>query len=322
MGKDTANKLKYLIADKIHPTAKPLLENLGFSVDWFPEISNEEVLKIIGQYDGIIISTKTIINRKLIDKAINLKVVGRVGSGMDHIDQVYCKEKGIACLSSPEGNCNAVAEHAMAMLLSLSNHLIRANNEVKNGIWKRFENTGFELSGKTIGIIGFGHTGSAFAKKLSGFDANILVYDKYKSNFGVDYITEVNYSEILEKSDVISFHLPYNMETHHWVCKEFIESCKKRVIIINTSRGAIVKTEDLLWALEHEKVKGICLDVFEDEPLDLGKINSKSLYSNILGYDNVVVSPHIAGWTVEAKEKLVSVLVKKIECFTNKQETQ
>lgn len=322
MSKEHTPQTKYLITDKVHPSAQPLLEKLGFEVDWFPNITNEEVYKIVDQYEGLIISTKTTINKRLIDKATKLKVVGRVGSGMDHIDQDYCKEKGIKCFSSPEGNCNAVAEHAMAMLLSLSNHLIRANNEVKNGIWKRFENTGFELTGKTVGIIGFGHTGSAFAKKLSGFGVDILVYDKYKNNFNIDYIKEVDYSEILEHADVISFHLPYNTETHHWINKEFIESCNKKPVIINTSRGAIAKTKDLLLALENDELNGICLDVFEDEPLDCNKGNNKYLYNKLLEYENVIVSPHIAGWTKEAKVKLVSVLVKKIENYTNKQGKQ
>ncbi|MEZ5006733.1 MAG: NAD(P)-dependent oxidoreductase [Chitinophagales bacterium] len=305
--------LKYLITDKIHPSARPLLEALDIEVDWFPDITNEEVAKIIHQYDGIIISTKTIINKSLIDKATKLKVVGRVGSGMDHIDQVYCKSNGIECFSSPEGNCNAVAEHAMAMLLAQSNHLIRANYEVKNGIWKRFENTGFELEGKTIGIIGYGHTGSAFARKLSGFEAEVLVYDKYKRGFGNESIHEVNFETIVKKAEVISFHIPYNKETHHWINREFVENCAKQPIIINTSRGAIANTEDLLWALQSKKLRGLCLDVFEDEPLNSNNVNPLELYQKIMAFDNVIVTPHIAGWTDEAKQKLVSILVKKIE---------
>lgn len=310
MGK---NRLKYLITDKIHPSARPLLEELGIDVDWYPDITNEEVGRNVDGYDGLIISTKTIIDKALVDKAVRLKVIGRVGSGMDHIDLAYCRSKGIVCLSSPEGNCNAVAEHAMAMLLAQSNHIIRANNEVKSGLWKRFENTGFELQGKTIGIIGYGHTGSTFARKLSGFEVEILAYDKYKDHFGNELVKEATYEELIEQADVISFHIPYNKETHHWINKEFIKKCKKRPILINTSRGAIAKSTDLLWALENDLLKGLCLDVFEDEPLDKGEVNEGQLYQKIMAYDNVIVTPHIAGWTEEAKEKLVSILVKKIE---------
>ena len=313
---------KYLVTDKVHPSVKPLLEALGYEVDWYPTISNPEVYAIIDQYEGIIISSKTIINKSLIDKGKNLKIVGRAGSGMEHVDQAYCQEKGIVCLNSPEGNCNAVAEHAMAMLLALSNNLIRAHNEVNNSLWKRFENTGFELKGKTVGIIGYGYTGSAFAKKIKAFDTTIIIYDKYKNNFENEWVKEVNDKELMEQADIISFHIPYNEETHHWLNKEFLNSCQQKPIIINTSRGAIAKTEDLLWALQNEKIEGLCLDVFEDEPIDQNRIHPIELYKKLMTFDKVVVTPHIAGWSKEAKQQLVSVLVKKIEKTANKQDKQ
>ncbi len=304
---------KWILTDKFHALAKETLESWGFEVDWQPNISNEELLEIIHKYYGIIISTKTRIDKQLIDRAENLKVVGRVGSGMEHVDQIYLKEKGIACFNSPEGNCNAVAEHSLAMLLTLANNLMIVKDELKAGVWRREENRGFELKGRTIAIIGYGHTGSAFARKLSGFDCKVMAYDKYKSGFSDEYVEECSYETILENAEVISFHIPYNQETHHWINRSFIESCNDKVVLINTSRGAIANTKDLLLALENDKIKGLCLDVFEDEPINAGKINQPDLYRKILKFNNVVASPHIAGWSIESKTKLVSELMSKIE---------
>jgi D-3-phosphoglycerate dehydrogenase len=308
---------KWLITDNIHPTAQQQLEALGFEVDWQPNISNEEVLEIIGNYFGIIISTKTIINKTLIDKAKQLKIVGRVGAGMDHVDQVYCAEKGIACFSSPGGNAHAVAEHVVGMILSFSKNIVKANQQVKKGEWIRAENTGFEICGKTVGIIGFGNTGSTLAKKLSGFDCEILAYDKYKSNYGNAYTRESTVKEIVERAHIISFHVPLTAETHHWLNQTFFEACKQQPLIINASRGAVCNTDDLIAALEQGAIRGCCMDVFEDEPLNAEKVNGFSVYQKLLGLDNVIVSPHIAGWSFEAKKRMVDILMDSVRQFLN-----
>lgn len=310
---------KWLITDFVHESAKTQLEEMGFVVDWIPAISNLEVLKIIDQYFGLIISTKTIIDKTLVNKASKLKIIGRVGVGMDHVNQIYCKEKGIECFNSPGGNANAVAEHVIGMLFGFSKNIYSANHQIKNGIWKRTENTGFEIKGKTIGIIGFGNTGSSLAKKLVGFDCEILAYDKYKSGFGTAIIKEATYLEILDKADVISFHVPYTTETHHWINNEFITSCKQHPLIINASRGAICNTPDLLWAIQNNKIKGCCIDVFEDEPISKGKIHSAELYKKLLAFDNVIASPHIAGWSYEAKQAMVEILMNQISKFLKNQ---
>jgi D-3-phosphoglycerate dehydrogenase len=308
---------KWLITDNVHPSAKLQLEAMGFEVDWQPNISNEEVLNIIQDYVGLIISTKTIINRVLIDKATRLKVVGRVGAGMDHIDLNYCQEKGITCFSSPGGNAGAVAEHVVGMILGFSKNIIKANHQLKNGEWIRFENTGFELKGKTIGIIGFGNTGSNLAKKLSGFDCEILAYDKYLKHYGNSYTKEATFEEIVSKADIISFHVPLTKETHHCINSAFFDACLKTPLIINASRGAICNTSDLIIALEQKKIRGCCIDVFEDEPLQEGKVNAYQLYQKLMAFDNVIVSPHIAGWSVEAKRNMVDILMDSIRQWLN-----
>ena len=314
---------KWIITDHISPLAKQSLEEMGKYVDYRPDISNTELANIIRDYEGLMISSKTLVTPQLIDKATKLKIVARVGSGMEHIDMDHCRSKGIICLNSPEGNCNAVAEHAFGMLLSLANNIRTSNNELLNGIWDREGNRGFELKGMTIGIIGYGHTGASLARKFLGWDTHVVAHDKYKTGFGEpDSVKEVDYKELLQISDIISFHVPYTDETHHWVNHDFIQSCKQGVIIINTSRGAIVDTSCLEPALNSGQLGGICLDVFEDEPLSAKKNHSESDYLELLSLDRVIATPHIAGWSNESKILLVFRLISKIEQALNKQRIQ
>ena len=283
----------------------------------------------------------------MIDLANNLKFVGRVGSGMEIVDIPYAESKNIAVLSSPEGNRNAVAEHALGMLLSLMNHLNRANNEVKNFIWRREENRGVELLGKKIGIIGFGNTGSSFAAKLLGFGAEILIYDKYlpkgylkkflpknisdkhfiaslKSfvsphidtntfNYNFSNYKESNLSDIQAQCDIISFHLPLTPETKHFVHDSFLTHCIQNPILINTSRGNVIETRSLIAALTNQKVRGACLDVFENEKVNTLTVSEREIYSELYNFENVLVTPHIAGWTTESKQRLAEILLEKIK---------
>lgn len=303
---------RVLITAEIHSYLQNRLEFLDFEVDVIEEISREELLKIIPNYSILIITTYTKVDQELIDKAIQLKIVGRVGSGMENVDISYCKSKNIICVNSPEGNGNAVGEHSLAMLLNLLNNINKANNELKKNIFLREENRGEELDGKTIGIIGFGHTGTAFAKKLRGFDVEILVYDKYKKTED-NFVQQVSLDVLQTKADIISFHVPYNEETHYFLNKEFIKKCIKTPIFINTSRGAIFNILDIIAALENKKIKGLCIDVFEDEPITKNKIHSTEIYQKLLSYNNVIATPHIAGWTKESKYKLAKILMDKIE---------
>lgn len=303
---------RVLITADIDNYLQQRFEALGYLVDVKPEIERDELFGIIAEYSILIITTYTKIDAELIDKATNLKIVGRVGSGMENVDVEYCETKNISCVNSPEGNGNAVGEHCLAMLLNLLNNITKANNELKQNIFLREENRGEELDGKTIGIIGYGFTGNAFAKKLRGFDVEILVYDKYKIPTD-SFVKNVTLQELQKRCDVISFHVPYNTETHYYCDEQFISDCSKKPIIINTSRGTVVNTIDIINAIETQKINGFCVDVYEDEPITKNKIHSTETYQKLFSFKNVIATPHIAGWTKESKYKLVKILMDKIE---------
>lgn len=259
-------------------------------------------------------------DKEFIDKAKNLIFIGRVGSGLDSIDVEYANAKGIACLNSPEGNRDAVGEHVIGMLLALLNKICIANNEVKNGRWNREENRGLEIKGKTIGIIGYGNMGSAFAQKLKGFESNVIAYDKYKTNFGNDFVSEVSLEKIFEETDILSLHVPLTDETTYMVNDNFINSFKSKIYLINSSRGKVVNTDDLVNNLKNGKVLGAALDVIEYEETSFEKLVAGSWkleanpsFNYLKNVDNVILTPHIAGWTFESKIKLSMVLADKIK---------
>ncbi|MEZ4906607.1 MAG: NAD(P)-dependent oxidoreductase [Saprospiraceae bacterium] len=295
-----------LITDYVHEFLIENLINDGFKVDYFPDITLVEVKEIINNYEGIVINTKIPIDKEMMDLGARLKVIVRLGSGLEIVDLNYAKEKGIIVKNTPEGNRNAVGEHALGMLLALMNNIVIANNEVKEFNWEREKNRGNELEGKTIGIIGFGNTGSAFAKLLSGFDIKILAYDKYKQRFASEFrnTIETDLKEIFEESDIVSFHVPLTKETYHMGNTDFFKSFNKDVFVINTSRGKVIKTEDLIENLSTKKIKGAAIDVFENEHPSTYTDDEKLMYSNLLSMENVVATPHIAGWTKESKFKI------------------
>lgn len=305
-------KKKVIITDFLHPYLAQQLEAMQFDVHVQPEITNSALFEVIGDYEGLVLSTKIIVTPKLIDRASKLKFIARAGSGLDTIDVAYAQSKNIHVLSSPEANANAVAEHALGMLLALMNQILKADNEIRNGIWQREENRGYELDGKTVGIIGFGNNGSAFAKKLGGFDVDILVYDKYKSGFGSGRIIESTLNQLQENCDVISFHVPYTEETHFYFNQGFIEAFKKPVWLINTSRGKIVNTADLIAAIKNGKLKGAALDVFEYENFNQMPPDYKLLLDALRTMQNVILTPHVAGWTHESYFKISKILAEKI----------
>jgi D-3-phosphoglycerate dehydrogenase / 2-oxoglutarate reductase len=303
-----------LITDGVDPLLIEGLENLGYSCDYFPNISLAQTIEMIEPYEGLIINSKIIVDKRFLDKAVHLKFLGRLGSGMEIIDQDYAVKKGVAVFSAPEGNCNAVAEHALGMLLALANNMLRADRQVRQKIWEREQNRGFELMGKTIGIIGFGHTGSAFAGKLSGMGMRVLAYDKYKKDYASNYphVIESEMEELFQKADILSFHLPLTEEVIHLVDEDYISKCKKRVILINTSRGKVIKTAALINGLDNGNIKGACLDVFENEkPLTFTKAEELQ-FARLYSFDQVILSPHIAGWTLESKRRLAAILLEKI----------
>jgi D-3-phosphoglycerate dehydrogenase len=304
-----------LITDDCHPVLTEGLADLGYAIDFEPHITPEETLRRIADYEGLVINSKIVVDKPFLDAAVRLRFVARLGSGMEIVDRAYAAEKGVAVLSSPEGNRNAVAEQALGMLLALANNLLRADREVRRNEWRREANRGFELRGKTIGLIGFGHTGSQFARKLAGMEMRVLAYDKY---LGAGYaaafpwVEECSLEALLEKSDMVSLHLPLTPETKHFANARFFDQCKSGVVVINTSRGTCVHTTDLVEALENGKVGGACLDVFENEKPQTYTVEEQALYDRLYQRENVVLSPHIAGWTHESKYLLGHILLDKI----------
>lgn len=308
---------KVLITDDCHPFLREELTSMGYVCDFLPDITPEKTLEVIGDYTGLIINSKILVNRAFLDKAEKLRFVGRLGSGMEIVDRVYAAEKGVKVVSSPEGNRNAVGEQALGMLLALANNLCRADREVRQEIWRREANRGWELRGKTIGIIGFGHTGSSFATKLSGMGMTVLAYDKYLTSgyaHTMPWVKEVkSIDEICQKADIVSLHLPLTNETKHLFNAAFIAKCRHGVVLINTSRGACVNTQDMVDALENQQISGVCLDVFENEKTPTFTPEERALYQRLYKMENVVVMPHIAGWTHESKRRMAEILIEKIQ---------
>jgi len=314
---------KALITDRVHPRLIEGLEDLGYHVDYEPNITLKEVHERIGPYAGIVINSKVKMYKELIDKSDNLKWIGRLGSGLEIIDIPYAESKGIAVMNSPEGNRNAVAEHCLGMLLALCNNMLKGDREVRDFNWNREANRGIELEGKTLGIIGYGQMGSAFVSKVSSWALDIIVYDKYKQLSFEDHrnITAVSEDEVWTQADIISIHLPYNDETHHLINKANIDRCKSGVIIINSSRGAIMNTLDLVQSLESGKVGGACLDVFENEKPNTYTEQERHLYSRLYAMEHVVLSPHVAGWTKESLFKIADTIVSKVDVLERTRST-
>lgn len=308
--------MKVLFIDTAHDILQTRLEKMGYQCDYFSDYNYDDYCNCIANYEGVIIRSKIKLDKNILNIAKNLQFIGRVGAGMENIDVEYARSLGIACLNSPEGNRDAVAEHALGMILALRNHLVKVNTEVRNGIWLRAENRGFELKGKTIALIGYGNMGKAFAQRLSGFDMNVIAYDKYLKNYSNKYAKEASIEEVCETADIISYHVPLTSETKYMFCEEWINQMKKPFYLINTARGPVVNTKDLLTAIEKKQVLGAALDVLEFEGTSFEKLNDDHLpkaYTQLLESDKVLLSPHIAGWTIESHEKLSSVIADKVE---------
>ncbi len=307
--------LKVLFIDSVHPLIREELTIHGFECDYFPDYLRKDFEEIIGQYFGIIIRSKVVLDKELLDKAIGLKFIGRVGSGMDNIDLAYAVSKGIICMNSPEGNRDAVGEHAVGMLLSLINHINRADRQIREGKWIREGNRGMEIKGKTVGIIGYGNMGSAFAQRLKGFETNVISYDKYKKNYSDGNTRETDLDEIFESADILSLHVPLTEETHYMVNMDFLGKFRKNIWLINTSRGRVVNTMDLSNQLKAGKVIGAALDVleYEDSTFESLSGNHTEEFDYLMMADNVILTPHIAGLTSESNYKLAKVLVDKIK---------
>ena len=286
---------------------------MGYEVNFRPNISFDETLDQISSYTGLIINSKILCGPQLLDKAPNLHWIGRLGSGMEVIDTKACDAHGVKYFNTPEGNRNAVAEHALGLLLDMFNNITRSDNEVKQGKWIREPNRGEELSGKAIGIIAFGNTGEALAKILRGFDVQILAYDKYKKGFGKEHVKESILDEIFEKADIVSLHLPLTDETKYMIDETFLNNFHKPIYLINTSRGKVLKTTALLSALQSGKVKAAALDVLENEKINQLSEQDRQWFDALVKEERIILTPHIAGWTVESKRKIAEVVIQKIK---------
>ena len=300
--------------DKNHPILIEGLKNLGYKNDEYYNSDLNKILDIVNNYNGLVIRSRFKIDKAFIDKAKNLDFIARVGSGTENIDICYANSKNISIINAPEGNKDAVGEHALGMLLSLTKNIHRANEAIKKGIWEREKFRGHEINGKTIGIIGYGNMGKSFANKLKGFNCKVICYD-IRKNKGDMYSKQVNLNKLRNESEIISLHVPYDLSTKNMINIDFINKMKNPFWLINTSRGGVINTNDVIESLKSKKILGAGLDVLEYESLSFESIfqNNNSSLNYLLNAENVILSPHIAGWTYESHKKLAKVILDKIK---------
>ncbi len=304
---------KFLLTEEAPAFFLEQLQELGFETEVFKNISSSELLEIIENYKGIVVRGKVKIDEEIIQKANHLKYILRPGSGLDIIDLHAAKRRNIEVINSPEGNKDAVAEHALGMLLSLLNHIPKSFDDIKNFVWSRKESTGQEIKGKTIGIIGYGNMGSAFAERLSGFGALVFAYDKFKSGYGNSNVQETTLEFLHKNADILSFHIPLNYENRYLIDKKYLSKFEKPIYLINTSRGKILNLEDLILFIQDRKVLGACLDVLENENFSTYTDQEKEILNRLLKTQEVIITPHVAGWTQESDIKIYSFLIDKLK---------
>lgn len=304
--------MKVLIVDDLHPIIMEMLALHQIECNYQPGLSPEVLQEIIPHYEGLVMRSHTPITETLLTHATKLKFVAKAGSGMDNIDEIACQKRNILMINAPEGNRTAVAEFTIGALLALARNLTIANTQVKQYQWQREENRGFELKGKTIGIIGFGNIGSALAQRLQGFDMNILAYDKYKTGFSNAYVQECDEETLLTKADIITLHVPLTTETNAMINENWLNRCKKSIVLLNMARGKIVDLKAVIKALEIGKIRGLALDVLPNENFTSYTTSERQTFEYLSSFEQVLLSPHIAGWSYESKVKLSEVLANKI----------
>lgn len=308
--------MKILIVDDIHEVLLDKLNQSNIPYHYQPDITREDAEQLIPEYEGLIIRSKFQVDQKFIDLAPQLRLIGRAGAGMDNIDEDYAVTKGITLISANEGNRDAVGEHMIGMLLSLMNNLNRGDSEIRQGEWRREENRGYELMGRTVALIGYGNNGQAMAKKLAGFGVKILAYDKYRTGFSDEYVTEAAMEEVVKQADVLSFHIPLTRETKGLVDDEYLFHFRKPIFFLMGARGGIVNVPSVLKYLDNGKILGAAFDVLPIEKFPA--LSHQDWYLDLISRDNVLLSPHVAGWTFESYYKLSAILADKITESLNK----
>ncbi|KAA5548150.1 NAD(P)-dependent oxidoreductase [Adhaeribacter rhizoryzae] len=309
----TPPKFSCLIIDLMHPTIEPMLEAIGVAVDYRPEIKKDEIKEILPAYDGLLVRSKIKVNAEILANADRLKFVARAGAGVDNIDEASLAQKNIALINAPEGNKDAVGEFTLGLLLALFRNVVKADKEVRAYQWLREANRGEEIMGKTIGLIGYGHMGRAFARRLAGFNCEVLAYDKDDGLAADEFARLVPLTEIFAKADVVSLHIPYIPENKHFANEAFFNSFSKKIWLINTARGEIINQTDLVKYLNTGKVRGAALDVLENEKLLTLTETQKRNFDFLAAADNVILTPHIGGWSHQSYVKINEVLVQKIK---------
>ncbi len=304
--------MKVLVVDEMHESLGSLLNEIGLEMVYQPKYTREDIMLHIGDYEGLIIRSKTQIDREIIDRASKLRFIGRAGSGVDNLDVDALKERNIHVVNAPEGNRDALGEHSIGMILSILHRLRKSDWEVRKNVWDREGNRGYELKGRTVGIFGFGFMGSAFAEKLSGFGCEVIAYDKFKSGFGTKYVKEVNLSEFKKKTEILSINTPLTNETRFLFDYNYLRDFEKLFIVLNTARGEILVLKDLLKLIKEGRVMGAALDVLENEKFAQLTDAQKEVLRELQETPFVHFSPHIAGWTHESYHRINRVLVEKI----------
>lgn len=306
-------KTNILIVDDIHEVMLEKFDQAGITYNYQPDISREEAEKIISMYSGLVIRSKFQVDQAFFDLAPNLRFIARAGAGMDNIDDAIALQRKVTLIPANEGNRDAVGEHMIGMLLSLMNNLNRSDQQVRSGQWLREDNRGYELKGRTVGLVGYGHNGMAMAKKLSGFDVKVLAYDKYRTDYTDQYATEANMEKIYQEADVISFHIPLTDETRGMINRDYLSKFKKPIFFLLGARGGVVEVPAVLQALDEGAILGAAFDVLPVEKFP--KLAEQTWYPDLISRDNVILSPHVAGWTFESYYKLSEVAADKIIAF-------
>ena len=305
--------MKILITDSMHSSLFAMLEEQGWSYDYQPEYRRQEIIDALPDYDGLIIRSKTFVDEAVLANARKLKFIARAGAGLDLIDLQIAKEREIEVFHAGEGNRDAVAEHAVGMLLCLFNNILKADREIRGGVWDREGNRGVEIMNKTVGIIGYGNNGSATAKRLSGFGCKVLAYDKYRDNYGDGFAEESTLERIMHEADILSLHIPLTDVTRYLVDQDFIDRFSKSFYLLNLSRGETVRLKAVVNGLETGKIKGACLDVLENEKINNLTTAQQADFDYLISSDRVILTPHIGGWSHESYVRINEVLVRQIK---------